>query len=253
MSDELPRPGEHEQPSGDKPTPARIEPLPLDLADEDCPRCHAPLAHEAVMCVKCGYDLKSNVVHEPEVGETVAEPAAPGALGASKEFVTRGRGSAQVIATSGVFITLAALIIAGIGAREWGTWVVLGTVALTLYSIALHTCTGVLAVIVAARLCEEKFGNLELAAARMYVAVGLFYATSRLSLPIPWPFVSSLIIWVAALGLYYALLWFLFKKDRYGTALIALSHFVLWLLLEAGASLAAWVASGKTPVAAPGA
>lgn len=222
-------------------------PLPLDLADEDCPRCHAPLAHEAVMCVKCGYDLKANVVREAEIG-VVAAPTGPKA---EKEFVTTGRGSAQVLATCGVFIALAALIIAGISARQWGAWVVLGSVGLTLYNIAIHTCTGVVAVIAAAKLSEEKFSRLELAAARMFVAVGLFYAMSSLSLPIPVAFLANLLVWAAALAAYFFTVWFFFKKDRFGAALIALAHFLMWLLLQLGTSLAAWVASGQAAKVVP--
>lgn len=228
------------------------EPTPLELADEDCPRCHAPLAHEAVMCVKCGYDLKANVIREPEIGPAVAAPASS-ADGASpvREFVVPGRGTPQVLATCGVFITLSALIIAGIAARQWGVWVILGSIALTLYSIFLHTCTGVVAVIAAARLTEEKFSRLELAAARMFLAISLFYATARLQLPLP-PVLSGILVWAGAIGLYFLAVWFLFKKDRYGTALIALAHFLMWLLLEVGTGLAAWVAAGRTPVAPAG-
>lgn len=232
------------------PGPSDPQPLPLELADEDCPRCHAPLAHDAVMCVKCGYDLKANVIRESDIG--VAAPAPADASAAAKEFVTPGRGTPQVLATCGVFMTFAALIIAGIASRQWGVWVVLGGIALTLYSILLHTCTGVVAVIAAARLTEEKFTRLELAAARMFLAVSLFYSAARLQLPLP-AFLSGLLVWAAALGIYFLAVWFLFKKDRYGTALIALAHFVMWMLLEVGTSLAAWVAAGKTPLPPAGA
>jgi hypothetical protein len=248
MSEDPSQSPQPEPQSRAKPGAIPAEPIPLDLADDDCPRCHKPLAHDAVMCVNCGYDLKANVVRQPEHGEVIVPVAK---AGGPKEFVTPGRGSAQVLAACGVFIALSALIIAGINAREWGTWIVLGTVALTLYSIILHTCTGVVAVIIAAKLCEEKLGNLEIAAARMFVAVGLFYATSRLHLPITWAFLAGLLVWAAALGIYYLVLWFLFKKDRFGTGLIALSHFAIWMLLEAGTALASWVASGQAARAVP--
>ncbi len=222
-----------------RPAPA---PLPLDLVDEDCPRCHKPLAHEAVMCVNCGYDLKANVVREPEIG--VASPvAAPAGV---REFVTPGRGSAQVLATCAVFMSIAAMIVAGVNAGQWGAWVVLGTVGLTLYNIALHTCTGVVAVIVAAKLSEERFSRLELAAARMFLAVSLFYTISALQIPIPVVVLARLLSWGGAIGVYFLAVWLLFKKDRFGATLIALSHFAMWVLLEMGIHLAAWVAAGMT-------
>jgi len=239
-------------PSHDVPAKARPAaaippaPLPLDLADEDCPRCHKPLAHEAVMCINCGYDLKANVIREPELGEVVV--TAQQSAGA-KEFVTPGRGSAQVLATCGVFITIGALIIAGVNDRQWGAFVLLGSIAIMLYNILLHTCTGVVAVILAAKFTEERFTRLELAAARMFVAVALFYALSSLRLPINLAFVAGLLAWVSALGVYFGVVWWFFKKDRYGTALIALAHFLMWLLLQLGPVLASWVASGKTPAA----
>jgi len=223
-------------------------PLPLDLADDDCPRCHKPLAHDAVICIHCGYDLKANVIRAAEIGQVVAPlPAISG----EKEFVTPGRGSAQVVATCGVFITLAALIISGINAREWGAWVVLGTVAMTLYNILLHSCTGVVAVIVASKLSEEKFTRLELAAARMFLAIAIFYAVSSFRLPIPIAFVAMILVWGSAIATYFLVVWFLFKKDRFGAALIALAHFLMWMTLEMGAHLAAWVASGKAAAIPP--
>lgn len=220
--------------------------IPLDLADDDCPRCHKPLAHEAVMCINCGYDLKANVIREPELGEVVA---AEQRGAASKEFVTPGRGSAQVLATCGVFLTIGALIITGVNERQWGAFVLLGSIAIMLYNILLHTCTGVVAVILAAKFTEERFTLLELAAARMFVAVALFYALSSLRLPINLAFVASLLAWGSALGVYFGVVWWLFKKDRHGAALIAIAHFLMWLLLQLGPALASWVASGKTPAA----
>ena len=196
------------------------------------------------MCVNCGYDLKANVVREAELGEAVAPPEPPASLGA-KEFVTVGRGSAQVLATCGVFITLAALIIAGVNARQWGAWVVLGSVALVLYNIALHTCTGVLAVVVASKLSEERFTRLELSAARMFVAVSLFYAVRHSALPIPVHFLATFLIWSGAILVYVGAVWFFFRKDRYAVALIAIAHFMMWLMLQLGGQLAAWVASGQ--------
>jgi len=223
------------------------EPLPIGLADEDCPRCHAPLAHEAVMCVKCGYDLKANIIREPEVG--IVAPVAP-----VKEavFVTPGRGSPQVLATCGVFLTVGAMVAAGLAARQYGAWVVIGSVALVLYSIALHTGTGVVAVIGAARLSEERFTRLELAAARMFVAVALFYSVASLNLPLGLVFLSQLVKWTLAMGVYFGAVWFFFKKDRFGAALIALAHFAMFMLLQLGAGLAGWVAAGQSAAVTQG-
>jgi hypothetical protein len=194
------------------------------------------------MCVNCGYDLKENLVHEPEVGEAVAAPAEKDS---AKDFVLPGRGSAQVLATCGVFLTLAALIAAGIAGRQWGAMVIIGSVALVLYNIAVHTCTGVVAVIVAARLSEERFSRFEIVAARMFVAVSLFYAASSVRLPISPEFLARGLPWVAALAVYFLLILFLFKKDRFGASLIALAHFMMWVILQLGTHLAAWVAAGQ--------
>ena len=229
--------------------PAGDEAAPLGIVDDTCPRCHATLAHDAVMCVKCGYDLKANVVREPGVGVVEVEP--PRSTPADTDFVVPGRGSAQVLATTGVFLTLGALIFSGMNAERAGFWVVVGTIALTLYNIAVHTGTGIAAVIAAARLCEQKFGRLDIAAARMFVAVSLFHLVTALHIPIH-AGLAQVLKWAAAMGLYYLAVWLLFKKDRYGAMLIALSHFGLWVLLQLGSQLSGWLGAATNSAATAG-
>lgn len=236
-----------EQPPAPEAKPAGIPAAPLELADDTCPKCGATLAHDAVLCVKCGYDLKSNVVREPGVGVVEAAPEGdkPKAVDRGGEFVAPGRGSPQVLATAAIFLSLGALIFSGVNAGGVGVWVTVGTVALMLYNIALHTCTGVAAVAVAAKLSEQAFGRFELAAARMFLAVAMFHLVVSLRLPIH-PGVAMALKWAAAMGVYYLAVMLLFRKDRAGTTLIALAHFVLWVLLQLGAELSAWVAgAGK--------
>jgi hypothetical protein len=44
--------------------PIRVEPQP---AQENCPSCSAPLATGAVLCVQCGYDLRSGTKHQTQL------------------------------------------------------------------------------------------------------------------------------------------------------------------------------------------
>ncbi|MBX3403529.1 MAG: zinc ribbon domain-containing protein [Phycisphaeraceae bacterium] len=224
--------------------PAGEEPAPIELVDDTCPKCGATLAHDAVLCIKCGYDLKANVVREPGVGVVEVDPNAekPKAAPRGGEFVVPGRGGPQVLATAGVFLALGALIFSGVNTEAAGVWVTVGTIALMLYNIALHTCTGVAAVAVAAKLSEQAFGRFELAAARMFLAVALFHLVVSLRIPVH-AGVAMAIKWGVAMGVYYLAVMLLFKKDRAGAALIALAHFVLWVLLQLGAELSAWVAA----------
>jgi ribosomal protein S27AE len=245
--EQKPEPGA--QPARPEPRPPLARPAaqgaaPIELVDDTCPKCGATLAHDAVLCVNCGYDLKANVVREPGVGVVEVDPAGEKRRAAPRagEFVVPGRGGPQVLATAGVFLTLGALVFSGVNAQAGGAWVTAGTVALTLYNIALHTCTGVAAVAVAARLAEQAFGRFELAAARMFLAVALFHLVVSLRIPIH-EGVAVVLKWAVAMGVYYLAVWLLFKKDRAGAAVIALSHFVLWVLLQLGAELSAWVAA----------
>ncbi len=94
-------------------------------------------------------------------------------------------GSPRVLAIVGSVCFLAAMITAGANVPEGKSfWLIFGSVVLIIYEVLVHTGTGVVAVAVSARICEQKFGNFELGVSRVYAAFAAFEMVYQLSLRI---------------------------------------------------------------------
>lgn len=242
-----PDPGIPTARSAEQGSPASTDPGPrpiFEVQEDRCPRCGEKMAVTDVVCLKCGYDMRANVVREVQTG--VVETPAPAAAtaNAADEFVTPGRLSPKVLGIIGAALTLGAMVAAGAFApRGAGTWVVIGLVVLTLYRIALHTATGVAAVAIAAKLEGQKFGRGDFALARMFACFALFQLCTLIRLPIWWG-LSLAIMWGLGAALYFVAIMLLFKKNRATAMLVALTHFGLWLLLNAGMELSGLISAG---------
>lgn len=101
---------------------------------------------------------------------------------------------------------------------------------ITLYEGIVHTGTGVVAAIVAARFAERRVNRLDLIAARMLVLVSLFLSIQHLNIPIPLKIEEHLL----AAGAYYVGVLVLFRLPKWETGLIAGTHFILWVLMMIG-------------------
>ncbi len=227
-----------------------LPPQIFDLAEDRCPKCGNVMGTTDVVCLKCGYDFRANAVREVETGEAnvalaTDEPKVP------VEFVMPGRLSAKTLGIVGGVLAIGALVASGVFAPSGGAWVVVGLVVLCAYQIVLHTATGVAAVAVAAKLSSERFGRHDLALGRMFVAFSLFQLLTRVRVPTGYTTLNVALAWAVALAAYYGTVMILFRKDRAEAALIALSHFMLWILLNAGMELSglvgAAVAAGAKP------
>lgn len=228
----------------------------FEIAEDRCPKCGIPMPSLAVVCVKCGYDQRANVVREVTTGtvETPADPeptskAAPAAP-AGKEFVEPGRLSSQALTIIGGVLTVGALVGAGVWGPRGSFWLVVASLAYTLYLIAVNTVTGVAAVAIAAKVSHAAFGRLDLAAARMFAAFALFQALVNVRYPLGYQVLTAGLPFLVGAAAYFGAIMLLFKKDRQTTSLIALGHFVLWLLLQLGPMLAGMMSvagSGATP------
>ncbi|MCB9846663.1 MAG: hypothetical protein H6811_11845 [Phycisphaeraceae bacterium] len=144
-------------------------------------------------------------------------------------FVQPGFPGLRVALIAGGVLALAALLAAVSLAREHHTAIA----AATLYETLLHTGTGLVAVIAAAWLTQRGFNEPGLAAARILVPVGAFEFVSHLDIPIP----SRIDEFVLAAAAYFGLLWGVFRLPKYETAVLAGSHFLLWLLIQIGTAL----------------
>jgi hypothetical protein len=265
MSD-LPTPSRPDQP--DNPGPeggAQTGPLPiarpaggsekkvgdesiLELADPSCPRCHATLGADDVVCVKCGYDLKANVIRTPEVGvDVVADEADEPEKSKRPEFVPEPRSGATgipVLLAVGAILAVCAMVAAGIHAGEKAGWtLVMARVLMVLYTAVVYSVTGVVAVLVASILFAHRFSRTDHAAARMFVVTSAFLLIANLGIPwLPEWIGKGLLAGCAAL-VYWLLVMFLFKKDRQPAAAVMVVHAALCFLLWLGMVLSGWVSA----------
>ncbi len=251
MSEEIPtaRPA-HSGPEGalqDAPAPT-LEPKPiLELAEDSCPKCGGPVGAERTICAKCGYDFVTNQVPVVPAVQMVAAAEAhakAAEVGAEGEFVLPGRGSTKTLAIVGSVLTVCAMVAAGIGTPKGaGGLLVVATVLLAVYNVLVHACTGTAAVAVAARITGERFTLSELPLARMFVAYALFEFCRSVHLPLGIRFFEFLIAWGIGIGAYLGAVWWLFRRDRDVTLLIAGCHAGIWVLLQAGMELSRWAAA----------
>ncbi|MBX3360013.1 MAG: hypothetical protein KF705_01030 [Phycisphaeraceae bacterium] len=109
----------------------------------------------------------------------------------------------------------------------------------TLYDIAVHTGTGIVAVMMAAVFTERRFSEAKVASARMFFAVSLLYAVVSSNIPIP----TKIDEWVLGLAAYTLALWGLFRLPRHELTVIGVTHAGLWLIVKFGAELNAFIAS----------
>ncbi|MCE7974857.1 MAG: hypothetical protein DYG92_11150 [Leptolyngbya sp. PLA1] len=172
---------------------------------------------------------------EPRAEARTPEPAEP-MPEAAPPLVRPGRLSARHAAIAGGVLSLAAVIVGASGAGEH--WV--GGAVMAAYLIALHTCTGVLALGVTAHLHAARLGPLNLVAARVLVAVAAFMAVVMLPIPGPVTLARPLAA-VGAIGVYLVLMGVLFRpgthRYRAMVALHAGCAALAWLLL----SLHGWI------------
>lgn len=236
----------------------------LDVTtDEPCPQCGKPMPVDAVVCLKCGYDIKAGKVRETAVGAAVepppAEPAVP-------EFAKPGRLDALALTIIGALLLAGAMFVAGwfapTGAGAGTRAALVGRTAL---QALMHTGTGIIAVVGAAFLLRNRLGRIDLAAARMFVAVSGFllitgwrYQLDGAMEVVQW--ITELVKWVGAMGLYWLLAMVLFWKPPREVNMLAGLHFVLYASTALIIGADGWLAQksvvdlpsrGGTPVVSP--
>ena len=168
--------------------------------------------------------------------------------GSRGPFVEPGRGGAKAVAIGGVVVLVGAMTLSGATAGDVRAGTLIAIVLLSAYQIVLHTATGVGAVLVASRLAERPFGRIELAAARMFLAFGLFTLVRTVPIPVPW--VGTGLAWLVGVGVYLLALRALFNKPWPGTLVIGIAHLLLWVLMGIGQLLTQVAASGTAAAAA---
>ncbi len=166
---------------------------------------------------------------DAKAAAAAAEPRTP--------FVKEGMGSPQNVAIAGG-IALGAAAVLAIMHHDL-PW--FKAVPLTVYNTLAHTGAGVAAVVLAARLAERPLGRVELAAARMLLAVA---ATTAVFTPdYDLPYTGRVDEVVLALAVYAAVTFTLFRFSWRDWQIVAGSHAVMSVLIWIGQGLYAWVAA----------
>lgn len=221
-----------------QPTPPLPEKVPslLELAEDTCPKCGTLLKPDAVFCIKCGYDMRTNEVRTPRLGVEHVEEKPPEP---EKVFSTPGRGDVKVLLAVGGALTVGAMVVAGLKSPP-GFVTVVASVVLALYETVLHTGTGLIAVLIAARLADMRPGRLDLATARIFVAFAAFQCLHRISFG-EYEVLVMILMYAAALAAYWGLVMLLFRKPRMVGVTVMVAHFLLWMVVMAGVELAKFV------------
>ncbi|MDX2149049.1 MAG: hypothetical protein SFZ23_16170 [Planctomycetota bacterium] len=150
--------------------------------------------------------------------------------------------NAQISAAIGLGVMLSAMIVAGVNARAS----IAAHVIVAGYQVLLHAATGVVAIYLVAKFHRLKLGAVELAAARMLLAVALFQLCFQLNFRL---FSGKFEEVLAAAGAYFLATLLLFRQGSERTLHVGATHFVLWLLVWLGSMLQVWVATSEPPEA----
>lgn len=149
---------------------------------------------------------------EPSVAE------APGPV----PFVRPGLGDARTIAIAGATVVIAASVLAWVQAPSRGWAFALQT----LFLGAVHGASGAAAAAMVSAALERTLGKIELAAARMLLAVGAFLLIANAGLSMPW--IAVLLLGIAA---YATVTMILFRWPPREWLLVAGVHGILWGVL----------------------
>lgn len=192
------------------------------------------------------FDDDADFTHDPEVDRALKGDA-PDARAATKDedpadksvlaFVRPGAVVSvppKVTGAIGAALVLAGAIAAAVRAEQWA-----GALLATLYWGLLHTATGIGALGVAAHFNNQRFGRLDLAAARMSICVGALLLAININVPIPRRFDEALL----GAGAYFACALLLFRNGLQKTLHLAAAHFTLWAVFYAGLLLHSWATS----------
>ena len=231
-----------------KPTLADKGSLLDGPGSEPCPKCGKPLAPGAVICMACGYDMQAGKARKVEVGEEHSE-AAPDPTVLSEP----GGPGPKTLMVIGTVLAIATMVLTGMTASRLASasfWFVAGSIVVVAFNILLHTGTGVVAVLLAAKLLEQKIGRLDYGAGRMFVAVAA--AWLGFSVEVPVPVIGVLLKIVLAMLAYAGCVLILFKADRRDVFTIGGLHLALIAFLQIGIQITAEVARAAPAARLPG-
>jgi hypothetical protein len=189
------------------------------------------------------FDEDADFDRDPEVeraleGEEPAKEEVP--QDSRPELVKPWFDAPKALAVAGGILLAAALVTTWVTAPDEPMGRTVARTLLTLYQTAVHTGTGVVAVLVTALFLDLRPGRLDLAAGRMFVAVAAFQIVAHMNI---WLEIRLVEIALGAV-LYAAIVAGLFRlwKDR--LLVLVISHFGLVMAMQIGMWLTGAVAVG---------
>jgi hypothetical protein len=159
----------------------------------------------------------------------------------------------KVLVVFGLILLACAMAWAGANAYEASrqqTIVALAAGAGAGFEGALHTGTGVLAIVLAAAFLRRPVGRLDLAAPRVLLCFAVMLLILQVRVPIQ--FLGPIITWGLALLAYWAGVLLLFRRTVDETNVIVAIHIGLFALLRAGMALSAYVSAATAAAPAIG-
>jgi hypothetical protein len=190
-------------------------------------------------------ELEAKITGRPRPLVGAPEPALP----QWPEFVKPGFGQAKHWAIVGAVLLVGAMVATGINAPNNPVYRIL----LTAYNALIHSGTGVVAVYIASRLLENRFGSVELAAGRMFAAVAALALIINLRVPFftgSFAPLNGVILLLLAVGAYLTIVAATFKLwDRSRLLFVVGFHAVFWLVVQLGMALQGMVSGVVTKAA----
>ena len=232
---------------------AEPEPEPSGVRALDvCPNCGSPMrGRDMLVCMRCGFDLKSLKVIETETGQTTEEeekeerqplvqeaagdPWLPAALAIAAAVVLL---IGYLAGAAGLFPQLRSALEEGaLFSASWDArW---GGAARFPLLIALWAMCGFGALIAAAWLFGRPFGNIGLGALRMLAIVAVARCAGFLSFP--WRLLEFTAEAIAAAAVFFILSMLLLRLKPRDAATVLVVTVVLFLALYIVARVVTWV------------
>jgi hypothetical protein len=182
------------------------------------------------------FDDDEDLERDPEVEEALsgkrngkkARHDEPAEADTRKELVKPGWDPPRAMFVTGGILTTAAIITTAVYTPDHRFLAPL----LVLYKIAVHTGTGVVAVIAASLLLHLKTGRLDKAASRMFVAVSAFMLVVHFDLGLG-KLSSTVELLLGSLAYLIVIAW-LFRLRRDRLLVVTISHLALVAIMELG-------------------
>ncbi len=236
------------EPSG-KPDPYQLAP--------DTPAPPPAPAGKARPSVLEGFDEDADFSKDPEVDAAITGKPVGARLAAAEptdsrsSFVKPGFGDERIWGGVGLVFLITTLIAVAV-TSNLDMVPRIASVILMLYKVLVHAATGVIAVWIAALLSEQRLGRVELAAARMFVAVSAMALFFSIRISIFGNSPTERNVWSAVFGglAYLGLVGGLFRIWSQKLIFVTGSHLGLWLLIQVGLMLQGYLSAVRAAAAA---